>query len=226
MNKFIPFIAAMLLTVALFAVMVLNFPNRVTFSAAAATKEIYLTFDDGPSDAVTPKILDVLKAEKVPATFFIVGVNGERRIDILKRAYNEGHTLAVHSNSHKYSRIYSSAPSLLEDIEKCNELICRITGGYSSFYRFPGGSFGVAEELKDAVRAAGYEIVDWNASFRDSEIKDATAGKLYTAALDTVVNENRIVMLAHDSSDKTETPAALKEVIRHFKKCGYTFKKF
>lgn len=227
MNRHIPALAAMILTLALFAVLLSNLyvAPQTTF-AEESQKVIYLTFDDGPSDRVTPKILDVLKKENVPATFFIVGKRAESRKDILKRAFMEGHTLAVHSYSHAYKEIYKSPKALLEDIEKCNEIICSITGEYSHIYRFPGGSYNIAPEKIKAVTASGYDYVDWNASFRDSEIQDRTAGKLYTAAISTVSDPDKIIMLAHDTTDKTETAEALEEVIRYFKKLDYKFRKF
>lgn len=227
MNRHIPALAAIMLTFAMFAALLGNlFVSQRTSVADEIQKSIYLTFDDGPSDKVTPKILDVLKKEKVPATFFIVGKNAETRKDILKRAFDEGHTLAVHSYTHNYKEIYRSAEALIDDIQRCNELICSIIGEYTYLYRFPGGSFTIAPETVDAVKSKGYNFVDWNASFRDSELKDPTAGKLYTAALSTISNPDKIIMLAHDTTDKTETVEALKEVIRHFKKQGYKFKKF
>ena len=227
MNRHIPAIAAFMLTIALLVTLFGNFFGTPLLSFADdKVKEIYLTFDDGPSDRVTPKILDILKEENVPATFFIVGKNAIGRKAILKRAYDEGHTIAVHSFSHNYSEIYSSAHALLNDIEKCNEIICSVTGEYSSLYRFPGGSFTVAPELIESVRAKGYSFVNWNASFCDSEIKNATANELYGAAVATVANPKRIVMLAHDTTDKLETVAALRQVIKHFKGYGYTFLKF
>lgn len=227
MNKHIPALAAIIITFALFATLVSNFyiKPRTSF-AEESQKTIYLTFDDGPSDKVTPKILDVLKEENVPATFFIVGKHAETRKDILRRAYDEGHTLAVHSYTHDYKEIYKSAETLIEDIEKCNNLICSVIGEYTYLYRFPGGSYNIAAEKIRAVKELGYECVDWNASFRDSELKDPTAGKLYTAAISTVSNPDKIIMLAHDTTDKIETVWALKEVIRHFKQQGYKFKKF
>lgn len=227
MNRKIPVLAAMALILALFVALVDNYflNNDAVTTFADGQKIIYLTFDDGPSDRVTPKILDVLKKENVPATFFVVGVQAEKRRDVLKRIYDEGHSIGVHSYSHRYNEIYSSASVLLKDIEKCNEVICSVTGSFTDLYRFPGGSFSVAPELKEAVKSQGYRCVDWNASFRDSELRDMTAGKLYTAALNTVSNPDRIVMLAHDTTDKSATVEALKEVIRHFKKQGYKFGK-
>ena len=226
MNRHIPALTAFMLTVALFVTLFGNFLGAPLLSFAEEVKVIYLTFDDGPSDRVTPKILDVLKEENVPATFFIVGNCAKTRRDILKRAYDEGHTLAVHSYSHNYGTIYASAEALIDDIEKCNEIICSITGEYSSLYRFPGGSYTVSSELIKAVVSNGYRFINWNASFCDSEIKNATSEDLYDAAVATVANPHRIVMLAHDATDKLETVAALKQVIRHFKRLGYSFMKF
>lgn len=227
MNRRIPALAALLITIALIVTLFGSFFGEPLLSFAEENKKtIYLTFDDGPSDRVTPKILDVLKKENVPATFFIIGTQGKNRKPILKRAYSEGHTLAVHSYSHKYKEIYSSVSSLINDIEKCNELICSITGEYSHIYRFPGGSFSVSPQFVKVVAEKGYTAVDWNASFRDAEIKSATAEDLYSAAVTTVARPEKIIMLAHDSTDKLETAAALEKVIKHFKSLGYEFKKF
>lgn len=194
--------------------------------AEDAPKCVYLTFDDGPSDKVTPKILDVLKDEDVKATFFIVGRHAESRKEILKRQFEEGHTLAVHTYSHVYKEIYSSTESLLEDIDKCNEIIKEITGEYTSVYRFPGGSFGLNKKLIAAVTDHGMRYVDWNASLRDAEIYKPTPQQLVNAAINTPANRDHIVMLAHDTTDKTATVQALKEVIKYYKEKGYVFEKF
>ena len=74
---------------------------------AEEQKSVYLTFDDGPSTIVTGKILDVLKQEKIKATFFIVSDRVSGRKETLRRIAAEGHTLGVHSKSHVYSEIYS-----------------------------------------------------------------------------------------------------------------------
>lgn len=192
----------------------------------SSVKKIYLTFDDGPSDRVTPKILDVLAEEEVKATFFIVGIHAETRKYLLERMYAEGHTLGVHSYTHKYGEIYSSAQSLLQDIDRCNGVIKSVTGEYSTVYRFPGGSFGLPEELISAVTAHGMRYVDWNASARDAEICCAAPEQLLKAATTTAACADNIVLLAHDSTTKVSTADALKDIIRHFKSEGYVFKTF
>ena len=198
--------------------------RNFSFADTENEKVIYLTFDDGPSDKVTPTILDVLKEENVKATFFIVGKNAARRKNILKREFDEGHSIGVHSYSHNYKEIYSSPESLIDDINKCNKLIEEVTGAPTSLYRFPGGSFNLSDNLINAVNSLGMNYVNWNASFCDSEILSPTPEQLISAAKSTVANPSKIVMLAHDTTDKSATAKALKDVIKHYKQKSYLFK--
>ena len=73
-------------------------------------KVAYLTFDDGPSSNITPKVLDVLKEEGVKATFFVLGQNVKSHPEQLKRIYDEGHYIANHSYTHKYRLLPSVKP--------------------------------------------------------------------------------------------------------------------
>ena len=200
--------------------------SSVTFAESYEQKTIYLTFDDGPSDRVTPKILDVLKEEDVKATFFIVGQSAETRKYLLRREIEEGHTVAVHTYSHKYSEIYSSPEKLIQDIEKCNEVIKGAIGRPAALYRFPGGSYGLSDRLINAVTNHGLRYVDWNASTRDAEFINPTADDLFRAAINTPANKDNIVLLAHDSTTKTATVGALEKIIKYYKNLGYTFAAF
>lgn len=227
MNRNYHAYCAILLAFVLILVMCSQFfKANASFAEASAEKTVYLTFDDGPSDRVTPKILDVLKEENVKATFFIVGCAAEKRKYILEREIAEGHTVALHSYSHKYNEIYSSAENLLADIDKCNEVIKSVTGSYSTVYRFPGGSYGLSDKLVSAVRDSGIKYVDWNASVRDAEYCSAPAGILYKSAVDTAKGHDTVVLLAHDSTAKTTTAEALKSIIKYFKNRNFIFKKF
>ena len=230
MNRKLPALFAALVMLALILWQFTAHPAVSTFSFAkaddGARKEIYLTFDDGPSDRVTPRILDILREEDVCATFFIVGQRAESRKYLIRREFDEGHTVAVHSYSHVYDEIYNSPESLIQDIEKCNKLIHEVTGSYSDVYRFPGGSFMVGKMLKEAVNKSGITYVDWNASFCDAELDSPTEKQLFDAAIKTAQGHNRVVMLAHDSTDRSTTADALRGVIRHFKEKGFVFRKF
>ncbi|MGN0817376.1 MAG: polysaccharide deacetylase family protein [Candidatus Coproplasma sp.] len=189
-------------------------------------KCVYLTFDDGPSDRVTPLILDVLDKEDVKATFFIIGQNAESRRYLIEREHAAGHTVAVHSYSHDYKKIYASPEALLEDIEKCNRVIEKITGERSHVYRFPGGSYNLSSSLINAVCNAGYRYVDWNASVRDAEILNPTPSQLVNAAVSTTSDQNNVVLLCHDSTTKSTTAQALRTIIRYYKGKDYVFETF
>lgn len=222
MNRNYHALCATLLAFVLILVMCSQFIKNSS-AQAQTEKVVYLTFDDGPSDRVTPKILDILKEEGVKATFFIVGKAAESRKYLVEREFSEGHTVAVHSYTHIYNQIYSSAENLLADIDKCNELIKSVTGSYSSLYRFPGGSFGLKSELIEAVKAHGMNPVDWNASICDAEYYEAPSEILYANAVESSKGHDRVILLAHDTTAKLTTAEALKKIIEYFKGQNYTF---
>ncbi len=105
----------------------------------------FLTFDDGPSSTVTPKILDTLKQENIKATFFVLGTMVKSNSDILKREQEEGHYIANHGYSHVYNKVYANENKPLEEYNKTNKLIQEALGDISyqtNVFRFPGGSVG------------------------------------------------------------------------------------
>ena len=139
-------------------------------------KVAFLTFDDGPSSNVTPKILDVLKKENIKATFFVLGTMVKANPEVLKREKKEGHYIANHSYSHEYSKIYKSSNAVLKEYNKTEEQIKRALGNenYSSnLFRFPGGSTGgeydkvkekAKKELDEACRNFEYaqdDLIDY-----------------------------------------------------------------
>lgn len=103
-------------------------------------KRVFLSFDDGPSKTVTPLILDLLKQENIKATFFVLGNRVEQNPEILKRIYEEGHYIANHGYSHKYSSIYTSIQSVLDEYNKTEQCIKTALNNeeYNSrVFRFP-----------------------------------------------------------------------------------------
>lgn len=190
---------------------------------AETQKTIYLTFDDGPSNAVTPLILDILKEENIKATFFLVGQEAISRKNLVRRIAEEGHSIGIHSYTHNYREIYASPQALLDDIRKCSDCITQITGITTYLYRFPGGSFGLREELISTVKNAGLRAVDWNAACRDVEIPNADANILYQESVQTSMGRSTVILLCHDSTHRKETAKALPSIIRHFREAGYTF---
>lgn len=234
MNKKYFAAAATILAVAIVVLWLANiFLCQPTAFSFARTQEreqpektVYLTFDDGPSDRITPKILDILDNENVKATFFIIGIQAATRNGIIRREHESGHTVAVHSYTHIYSDIYRSAEALIDDIDRCNAVIKKITGARSEIYRFPGGSFGLDGKLISAVTEHGLRYVDWNASTRDAERCTSCAEDLYHYAISSAADSNNIVLLAHDSTNKVYTPDATRMIIRYYKQRGYSFGTF
>ncbi len=215
------FIAAALIALAAFAALH-SVPARAC-SPPAQPLEIYLTFDDGPTDSTTPKVLDVLKKENVRATFFVVGRQIKGREKILKRTAEEGHSIGIHTYSHRYDEIYADKAALLKDIEKCRGAIKKVLPDYNkNLYRFPGGSF-LCPSLREAVTRAGYRYYDWNASAGDAEGR-YTAKQLFENAIRTSEGKTPVVLLMHDGVGYKNTVRALPEIIRRFKNEGYVFK--
>ena len=195
-------------------------------------KHVYLTFDDGPTTAVTPQILDILKAEGVPATFFILGARAERNPDLVKRAYDEGHYIANHGYSHVYSTIYAAVETVWGEYARTEQVIrnCIQNQAYNSYlFRFPGGSSGgryakIKAEAKDYFESQKVATINWNALTGDAEGAETKEEQL--AYIQDSVEDNTIILLMHDASDKQVTADVLPEVIKFYRERGYEFKNF
>ena len=108
------------------------------------TKRVFLTFDDGPSSN-TNQILDILNEKGIKATFFVLGSNVEKKPEVVRRMYDEGHFIANHGYSHVYEAIYQSPQTVLDEYNKCNQLVRDVIGEQeynSHLFRFPGGLAG------------------------------------------------------------------------------------
>lgn len=86
---------------------------------AEEEKVIYITFDDGPGGKVTTEVLDILKREEVPATFFLIGDQIKGQEKLIKRMVDEGHSIGLHSMSHSKSKLYSSDKEFLKEMLEC-----------------------------------------------------------------------------------------------------------
>lgn len=190
-------------------------------------KEVFLTFDDGPSSESTGKVLDILKENDIKATFFVVGANAEYYPEVLKRIYNEGHSIGIHTYDHNYKKIYSSPDALQEDIENCKKTLKSILGEdfETNLYRFPGGSYRENKEIfVDRIQSMGYVYFDWNALNGDAEGKNPSESYLINRFNETRSGYNVVLSLMHDTNAKTNTISSLPEIIRQLKEEGYTFK--
>ena len=197
-------------------------------------KQVFLTFDDGPSLTNTPNILKTLKDNDVKATFFVIGkslaMNGAA--DILKQEYNEGMAIANHSYSHDYSHLYPgrvlNLSNYTADFNKNADLIKKSLGFdfETRVYRCPGGqiSWQKTEPLNEYLIKNNKSSIDWNALNADAEGPKKNADELYKHAVESSKGKNLVVLLMHDTYGKEETAKYLDRIIKYFKAEGYEFK--
>lgn len=201
-----------------------NFKKEVVAKQTNVVKEIYITFDDGPS-YVTTQILSTLKSHNVKATFFVVGKCVIKNPNILKSIYADGHAIGIHSYSHEYKNIYIDQNSLTQDILNCQDTITSVLPSFKAkLYRFPGGSFNLSEEIKKVPQNLNLSYYDWNASVCDAEGIDYNPYELTQNAIKTSYGRNKIILLCHDCASKHNTALALNDIIIWFKNAGYVFK--
>lgn len=188
---------------------------------------VYLTFDDGPSYR-TKEILDILDEEGVKATFFVCGAN-----EYTKRAYDSGHTIALHSNTHNYSYIYASSSNFFSDLAAIDNTVYNMIGIHSNIIRFPGGSsntvsrnysYGIMSYLTGEVENRGYTYFDWNVDSNDAGSDAYNSDNIYANVINHLSHSKTNIVLMHDSGGHTATVNALRNIIRTAKSYGYTFK--
>lgn len=196
--------------------------NTVT---TASKGKVYLTFDDGPGTQ-TEKILDILKKEKVKATFFVTGKEDSYSKKMYKRIVKEGHTLGMHSYSHVYSDIYSSVKAFTKDLDRISRLLYETTGVKPVYYRFPGGSSTSSTEIPiaDFIKVLddrGFIYLDWNVISPDAVNASVQKDKMITGILDAVSAYDTSVVLLYDVADRPMTVKALPGIIKELKKENY-----
>ena len=191
---------------------------------------IWLTFDDGPSSNITPKVLDILKEENIKATFFVINYT-QGNEHLIKRIVDEGHTIGIHGDSHEYSKIYKSKETFMSNVYTLQDRIYKTTGVKSMYTRFPGGSSntvsrkyckGIMTELTKEMLAKGFKYYDWNISSGDAG-NTTDPNVVYSNVINNLRTDRTNMVLMHDI--KTYTRDALRNIIRYGKNNGYRFEK-
>ncbi len=190
--------------------------NAKKWSSGSGIRRVYLTFDDGPSSN-TDKILDILNEYGVKATFFVCG--NERYMEEYQRIVEEGHTLGMHSYSHKFREIYQSTEAFAEDMNRLRDYLYEVTGVESNIVRFPGGSSNticendVMQELIAYLSQEEMSYFDWNVSSGDAASSYISAERIAKNVLDNVWKYDSAIVLLHDASSKDTTVEALPMII-------------
>ena len=177
-------------------------------------KVVYLTFDDGPWEK-TPILLDVLAKYNVKATFFVIGNPGFE--DMYNRIVDEGHTLAMHTYSHRYDVVYGGLESFENEVTQLSTYLQSVTGIKPYIFRFPGGSSTAqTNNIKpyiDYINQENLVYYDWNVSSGDAVINPLTAEQIYNNVMSGIATQNVSVVLMHDSYCRETTVEALPAII-------------
>lgn len=184
-----------------------------------AAHKVYLTFDDGPSK-YTEEILDILDAYDVKATFFVLGKEDEHSIEMLREIARRGHTIGMHSYSHKYADIYGSLEAFSADYYQIYSYILENTGIQSTCYRFPGGSSNTVSDLDMQIFADFLEeqevvFYDWNISSGDAGSTLLDVDTLVENATSDIAKHGTSIILMHDAASRPTTVEALPEIIEN-----------
>ena len=190
-----------------------------TEAGITAAHKVYLTFDDGPS-IYTDQILDILDDYDVKATFFVVGKETETAAEAMKEIVARGHTLGMHSYSHKYTEVYASMESFEEDFTKIHDLLYDTTGVESTVYRFPGGSSNTISRIDmsdfaEYLDTQGVRFFDWNVSSGDGGRVLLSVDELVENVTSHIEQRETAIILMHDSADKPTTVEALPTIIEN-----------
>lgn len=206
-------------------------PDIYSDLVSAEPKYAYLTFDDGPSQN-TIEILDFLKANRIKATFFVIG--NEEMDHVYKRIVDEGHTIAIHSETHDYSQIYQNVDTFMQDMNALSDRIEKVTGVRPKIMRFPGGSnntvshrYGgedIMDKIITRVNQEGYKYFDWNVDSMDASATRQSKEVIVESVLKGASGKESAIILMHDAPAKSTTVDALPEIVEGLRKQGFIFK--
>jgi peptidoglycan/xylan/chitin deacetylase (PgdA/CDA1 family) len=206
-----------------------------SFGRSEGKKYAFLTFDDGPSANITPRVLDTLKKNEVKATFFVLGRSVHENPKMLKRELEEGHAIANHTYYHDYKKIYPNKSIdvnvFKEELEKNQQAVntASETAMNMRVIRFPAGSFEAWKgPMKKDLIEKGMYYIDWNVENGDG----LKANIPVSEQLDNIKTQvswaesakKNVVILMHDAPAKATTAEALPQIIQYLKSKGYEFK--
>ncbi len=192
---------------------------------ASSSKIIYLTFDDGPG-AHTGRLLDILAKYDVKASFFLVNTGA---ISLAGRIANEGHTVAIHTATHNYAKIYANEEAYFNDLYRMQSIIQEHTGQTTYLFRFPGGSSnvvsknynkGIMTRLTQTVIEKGFRYFDWNVDSKDAG-GATTADEVFENVIKGIEGKDTAIVLQHDIYDFSVD--AVERIIVWGLANGYTF---
>lgn len=198
-----------------------------TATQTPSGKVIYLTFDDGPGK-YTAELLDILDRYNVKATFFVTNQFPNYQY-LIGESYRRGHTIAIHTYSHKFAEVYASESAYYEDLNKMSAICEAQTGVAPTIIRFPGGTSnttsrkycsGIMSALTQSLPACGYYYCDWNVDSNDAG-GTTTASGVAQNVIKGISGKSSAIVLQHDIQKYSVD--AVEEIICWGLANGYTF---
>ena len=196
------------------------YADKVFFTRGKTdTKEIALSFDDGPSSNVK-KLLKILDEKDVKITFFLLGTSVEDRPEMLKEIYSKGHELANHTYNHMNFYEYEQKDKkekIKEELLNCQDLIKEITGFRTKLVRFPYGYTG--KDALDVAKESNYKVINWTFGIDwEREISSEDLLNLYLKNA-----KKGAIFLMHDWDDESKIVDELPRLIDKLRSKGYKF---
>ena len=196
--------------------------GRTFTSGAPGSRQIALTYDDGPNDPHTMRLLEVLDGHGVRATFFMIGQYVRQRPDIARAVAAAGHVIGNHTFTHP-NLIFVGRRAAGRQFEECEQALSEVVGEHSSLFRPPFG--GRTPWVLDVARAQGLQTVMWSVTGFDW---NPTTAETIEAKVTKHVRGGDVILL-HDGghlqmgADRAATVAATDRLIARYKGEGYQF---
>ncbi|MDD5073186.1 MAG: polysaccharide deacetylase family protein [Candidatus Omnitrophica bacterium] len=198
--------------------------KSTVFRVKTDEKVVALTFDDGPSPAWTPLILDELKKAGIKATFFMVGKHVERYPEIAKRVAREGHDIENHGYDHRVM-IYYKMDELKKEIDETEKIIKDVTGQTTRYFRPPKAWLNDTEKQK--IKEMGYGIVLWSlnskdwVTFHDKQITSYISRHIRPG--DIILFHDSGGVFSTEGGDRRQTVKTIPRLVRKLQEKGYRF---